>query len=236
MSEEKITRLEAVASHTIKGYFEAQRELALARIAAAEARGATWEEMTIEEQDAVLFKKEFIDQPLPRDYDAEPIYIAKIITGEDIISQRGWSEEALLFACRYEGITPFALRAVKDATVTDLRFAFFSESEVVSHERHIRGLLEQGATGKHAPRPGSAEAQAIGPDEEHDPAGGDPIAHLSKLLAGGLAGKSAWLAMRTAYPGLTQRALGGLLRGLPDDDNNAQGNITRAQRTLGIKK
>jgi hypothetical protein len=39
-----------------------------------------------------------------------------------------------------------------------------------------------------------------------------------------------------AYPGLTQRALGGLLRGLPDDDNNAQGNITRAQRELGIKK
>lgn len=167
----------------------------------------------------------------------ENITIFKLFTGEYIIERRGWSEEALLFACRHDGIIPMSLRRVEQATISDLRFAFFSQGDVFGYERTVRKWLVKGATGKHAPRAGTPEAQAIGPDDEHaEPTHQDPEAMAKELMGRGAPHGEIASALTAAFPDMARRTLGALLRGTPDDEDNKEGNLSKAKRALGLKR
>jgi hypothetical protein len=147
------------------------------------------------------------------------ITISKMITGDEILSKRGWSEEALIFACEHEALIPWSFRGVEDATISELRFAFFDESSVWGWERFVRTGIADGWAGNHFPTIGTPAAQAIGPDEEHE---------------GAAIFKDA--PSMVAFQKLTQRALGALFRGTPDDDDHKAENISAVQRALGLKK
>jgi hypothetical protein len=174
----------------------------------------------------------------PKNYEEEEITIFKLLTGEEILSTRGWSEEALIFACKHDGLYPFSVRHVEGATISDLRFAFFSESSVLGWERYIRQGTANGSTGRHFPPIGTAAAQAIGPDADHIGAAvfKDAPSMVASMLARDMPKDVIVKATMEAFPELTQRALGALLRGAPDDDDSKAANISAVQRALGLKK
>ncbi len=166
------------------------------------------------------------------------ITISKMITGDEILSKRGWSEEALIFACEHEALIPWSFRGVEDATISELRFAFFDESSVWGWERFVRTGIADGWAGNHFPTIGTPAAQAIGPDEEHEGAAifKDAPSMVASLLARCMPKEAIVKATMEAFQKLTQRALGALFRGTPDDEDHKAANISAVQRALGLKK